>query len=553
MTSRTSADAMIDALEADGVDVVFGLPGAQTYPLFDSLARRRDQIRTVGARHEQGSAFMAFGYARSTGRLGVCSVVPGPGLLNAGAAIATALGACAPMLCLTGEVPSDFRGRGRGHLHELPDQLAFLRQITKQAAHVDSPDGAEAATVAAIAAARSGRPGPVALSMCWDTLGQSLTAPDRASSALPVTPTTAVPDARSVDAAAALLMSAKHPMIFTGSGAQHASEEVRRLAELLGAPVVGFRGGRGVVGDDHPLGMSIAAAWNLWPEVDLVLGVGSRMEVPFMRWQGMMSITRRIEGRILVRVDIDPAEMDRLDTDGPVVADAAVGATSLADALSAAGHRPLPVPAEFASAKARAATEIRSVQPEMAYLDAIRAALPRDGFFVEELCQAGFTSYFGFDVYEPRTYVSCGFQGTLGYGFPTALGVKVAHPDRVVVSINGDGGFMFAMPELATAVQERIGVVVVVFDNGGFGNVRRDQQTRFEGRLNGAELVNPDFVALAASFGVAARRVSTPESFRSTLDWAIAKSADTSLPTLICVDTPQKTDVTPWRFIHPVG
>lgn len=550
MTSLTSADAMIDVLATDGVRVVFGLPGAQTYPLFDSLARNSERIRTVGARHEQGSAFMAFGYARSTGRLGVCSVVPGPGLLNAGAAIATALGTCAPMLILTGEVPSEFRGRGRGHLHELPDQLGFLQQITKLAVHVEHPDEAGAATSACVSAAVSGRPGPVALSMCWDTLAIAVNA---TTSPQGVAAVPATPDPSSVDAAAALLATAKRPMIFTGSGAQHASGEIRRLAELLNAPVVGFRGGRGVVGDDHPLGMSMAAAWNLWPDVDVIIGIGSRMEIPFMRWQGMMRLTRRIEGRALVRVDVDPAEMDRLDTDRPLVADASAGATALADALVAAGHRSGPVPIAFADAKARAATEIRSVQPEMAYLDAIRAALPRDGFFVEELCQAGFTSYFGFEVYEPRTYVSCGFQGTLGYGFPTALGVKVAHPDRVVVSINGDGGFMFAMPELATAMQERIGVVVVVFDNGGFGNVRRDQQTRFEGRLNGAELVNPDFVTLAATFGVSARRVSSPDALRSALDWAIAESADTSLPTLICVDTPHHTDVPPWRFIHPLG
>jgi acetolactate synthase-1/2/3 large subunit len=171
--------------------------------------------------------------------------------------------------------------------------------------------------------------------------------------------------------------------------------------------------------------------------------------------------------------------------------------------------------------------------------------LPRDGYFVEEICQVGFTSYFGFPVYEPRTYVTCGFQGTLGFGLPTALGVKVAAPQKVVVSVNGDGGFMYCMPELATAVQHNIGVIAIVFNNNAFGNVRRDQLTQFDGRLIGADLVNPDFVKLADSFGVTPYRVRAPDELRT----ALSKAIDEDAPALIEVVCKRGSETSPWKFI----
>ena len=268
-----------------------------------------------------------------------------------------------------------------------------------------------------------------------------------------------------------------------------------------------------------------------------------------MRWGSMMQCQRAIAGKPLIRIDVDPAEMARLDTDGPVVGDAAASVTALLAALEAAGHRPSGDLAAIADAKASAASDIRSVQPQMAYLDVIRDVLPRDGFLVEELSQMGFTSNFGYPVYEPRTFVSCGYQGTLGFGFPAALGVKVANPDKAVVSLAGDGGFLFAMPELATAVQYGINLVTIVFDNGCYGNVRRDQETRFANHLIGADLVNPDFVKLADSFGIRAWCVETPETLRPALERALALGA----PALIQVRVPRGSEASPWKFIHPAG
>ena len=542
MSQKTTGEAIVDALIANGVDTVFGLPGAQTYPLFDALYRRRDVIRTIGARHEQTLAYMAFGYARSTGRLGVYAPVPGPGVLNTTAAMCTAYGACAPTLCITGEVPSAFKGKGRGHLHELPDQLGILHRLTRHARHIERPQDAPAAINRAIAAAMGGRPGPAAVSVCWDTLGES-------ADLAPCRPTRVAaapdPDPGQVSRCVQLIREARRPMIFTGSGAQHASAAVQALAQRLQAPVVGFRGGRGVVGEDQPLGLDIAAAWHLWSEVDLMIGIGTRLEVPFMRWGSMMKAHRSLPARPLIRIDIDPAEMEKLDTNGPLVADADAGVRALVAALDASGYAANGNPALIVSARERSAAEIRRVQPQMDYLDAIRAVLPRDGFLVEELSQVGFTSYFGWPVYEPRTYVSCGYQGTLGFGFPTALGVKVAHPDRAVVSITGDGGFTFALPELSTAAQYGIGTVTIVFDNSAFENVRRDQQQRFEGREIGARLLNPDFHDLARTFGIEAYRVDTPAALRPALQRALASRG----PALIHVHIAPATEVSPWPFI----
>lgn len=256
MQTMTGGEALVDALLRHGVSHVFGIPGVQTYGLFDALQRAGERIRTIGARHEQTAAYMAFGYAKATGREGVYSVVPGPGVLNTAAALCSAYGASAPVLCLTGQVPSEYIGRGLGHLHELPDQLGTLRSILKWAARVAHPADAPRLVADAFAQMRVGRPQPVALEMPWEVFTQR--APVQ-----PIDPPAAYPraavDPEALARAADLLAGARHPMIMTGSGAQHAAAEVRALAELLQAPAVPWRGGRGVVAEDTPLGFTCAS------------------------------------------------------------------------------------------------------------------------------------------------------------------------------------------------------------------------------------------------------------------------------------------------------
>ncbi|MBV9078711.1 MAG: hypothetical protein JO048_14680, partial [Methylobacteriaceae bacterium] len=331
MRAMTGGAAIVDALVAHGVETVFGLPGAQIYPLFDALHARRDRIATIGSRHEQGCAYMAFGYARSTGRPGVFAVVPGPGVLNATAALCTAAGCCAPVLCITGQVPSAFIGQGRGHLHELPDQLATLRSIVKWAARIESPADAPAVMAEAFRQMLSGRPGPVAVEMAWDVMATS----EEVGPTEPHPIAPASPDPAEVATAARLIAGARRPMIMVGSGAQHAPAEVRRLAEALNAPVFAFRGGRGILPADHRLAASYGAARALWAEADLLIGIGSRLELPYMRWANYMQLVRKpVAPPHLVRVDVDAAEMDRLAPHAGIIADSALGVTALADALA---------------------------------------------------------------------------------------------------------------------------------------------------------------------------------------------------------------------------
>ena len=357
------------------------------------------------------------------------------------------------------------------------------------------------------------------------------------------------PDLDAISAAAQLLAAAKRPMIMCGAGAQHAAEEVRALAEILHAPVTAFRSGRGVVSEDHPLGVASVAARELWDDVDVLLGIGSRLEMPYVRWRDPMRYEPAPnDGRKLIRIDIEPREMIRFRPDVAVVADAATACRLLADRL-ASRVRPSSSErrAEVEAAKGAARELTQRIQPQAAYLDVIRSVVPRSGFFVPELSQVGFATYTGaYPVLAPRTYVSEGHQGTLGFGFPTALGVKVANPDAAVVSVTGDGGLMFGIQELATAAQYKIGVVTIVFNNRSYGNVLRDQLQQFGGRTIGAELENPDFVKLAESFGVAAERVRTPDALRGALERAL----ETDRPALLEVAVEPGTETSPWDLIH---
>jgi acetolactate synthase-1/2/3 large subunit len=341
-----------------------------------------------------------------------------------------------------------------------------------------------------------------------------------------------------------LIADSKTPMIFVGSGAIHARDEVLELAELIDAPVVAFRSGRGIVSNAHELGLTMAAAYRLWPKTDLMIGIGTRMELPAssFRWPFQP------DGLKSIRIDIDPSEMRRLAPDAAVVADARAGTSDLLAAVRKAGYtKTRGRRAEIREASAAALQEIQKVQPQMAYLNILREVLPHNAIVTDELSQVGFASWYGFPVYEPRTFITSGYQGTLGSGFPTALGAKVAHPDRPVVAITGDGGFMFGVQELATAVQFNIGVVTLVFNNNAYGNVRRDQRERFDGRVIASDLVNPDFVKLAESFGVGAARVTSPQEFRPALEKALADGG----PYLIAIEVPTDSETSPWTFIHP--
>jgi acetolactate synthase I/II/III large subunit len=533
----TGGDAIVRSLIAEGVEVVFAVPGVQIYQLIDALARSGDAIRVICPRHEQAAAYMAYGYARSTGLPGVYAVVPGPGMLNSSAALSTAYATSTAVVCVTGEVPSAFVGAGKGHLHELPDQLATLRTLTKWAANIDAPADAPGLVAQAFAHAASGRPRPVALAMPWDVLERTADVPpaERAARATPAL------DGDAVERAAQLIDGAVNPMIIVGGGAFDAAAEVLELAELLQAPVVAFRSGKGVVASDHHLGFSCAEGFERWGQTDLLIGIGSRLELQWFRWPDQP------RGLRIVDVDIDADQPGRVGADVAVIGDAALACAALSAALRERRHHAPSRREQFEALKAAKRAEIERVKPHVAFVRAIRDVLPRDGFFVEELCQAGFASYFAFEVYEPRTFVTAGAQGTLGFGFQTALGVKAGNPGRKVVSITGDGGFQFGVAELATAAQYGLDVVTVLFNNNAYGNVLADQMRRFDGRVLGARLRNPDFVRLAESYGIRAARARTPASLARALDEALERGE----PALIEVPVDPADERSPWEFLMP--
>jgi len=534
----TTGEAVVKSLVLHGVDTVFGIPGAHLYHFTDALARESDRIEFITTRHEQGAGHMAFGYAKSTGRTGVYAVVPGPGVLNSSSALCVAYGANAAVLCVTGNIMSDLIGRGRGQLHELPDQLATLRSFTGWAGRIDHPTEAPRVVAQAFREMHAGRTRPAAIEAPWDVFGQSAEVDLETDRAIPAPPS---PDRDRIDAAAKLIREAKNPMIVVGAGAQHAPGEVAALAELIQAPVTSFRSGKGVVGNDSPYGLLSVAAYEYWPKCDLLIGIGSRLELVHFRWRWAP------EGIKTVRIDIDPTELVRVPADVGIVTDARLGTAALVEELERTiGRRPSRAD-EFRGYSKTAEQALEAVQPHAGFLKAIRAALPPDGFLVEEITQAGFAARFAFPVFGPRQYVTCGYQESLGFGFQTAVGVKIANRDKCVVSITGDGGFMFGVQELATAVQHRVNLVTVVFNNRAFGNVHRDQMTGFDGRLIGAELRNPDFVKLAEGFGAKGVRASTSRELRTAIEEGFGEDG----PVLIEVPIETGSETSPWPFIHP--
>jgi acetolactate synthase-1/2/3 large subunit len=342
-----------------------------------------------------------------------------------------------------------------------------------------------------------------------------------------------------VEQAAELLGNARRPMIVVGSGAIDAGEELLAVAEALQAPVMSKRNGKGIVSSEHYLEANMAMGHDLWGEADAVLAVGTRLKMPLTMWG-------KDEDLKLVRVDIDPEQINRICTpEVGIVGDAARVLGALADALGRHNKARTSRKVELTGLKTDYYARMRNqVAPQMAYLDVIREELPADGIFVDEVTQVGFTSWFGFPVYEPRQHITAGYQGTLGYGYATALGVVAGNPDKKVIQVSGDGGIMFNIQELATAVQYQLPLVTIIFNDRRFTNVQRQQKEWFDGRVICSDLHNPDFVALAKSFGAVGLGANDPESLRLAIRNAFKEQG----PVLIEVDVTEFFPA-PWQFI----
>src|SRR6266849_695604 len=530
----TTAEATVGALIAHGIDTVYALPGVHNDPLFDALFKAGDRIRAIHTRHEQGAAYLALGAALATGKPQVYSVVPGPGLLNSAAALLTAYGMNAPVLALIGQISQSAIGRGLGHLHEIRDQAGIIGRLVDFRARIRTPTQAAALVAQALRAMATGRPGPAALECAIDVWGRS--AP--AAATPPVLPLPPQPiDEDAIGEAAKLLTAAKRPLIVAGGGAQDAATEVAELSRLLQTPVLAYRRGRGVLDSRDPLSVTLPLGRELWGEADVVLGVGTRLFYGYTQW----GIDQELA---VIRIDADPEEPERFARPAvALIGDAGPILRHLIDALRA-HHRPSRH-AEMEERQAKMRRRLDKLAPQIGFLDAIRAELPEDGIFVDEVTQIGFAARLLLPVYKPRTFLSPGYQDNLGWGYATALGAQHARPDVPVLSITGDGGFMFTANEHATAVRHRIPLVAVVVNDGGFGNVRRIQAEQYGNRLIACDLANPDFARFAESFGAAAERAKDPAGLRAALRRGFARRDG---PTII--EVPVGATPSPWEFIH---
>jgi len=516
MAWLTGGQALVQSLLREGVDTIFGIPGVQLDWAYNALYDAGDKIRVIHCRHEQATAYMADGYARSTGKVGVYLVVPGPGVLNTTAALSTAYACNSQVLCLTGQIQSDAIDVGRGLLHEIPDQIGLLGHLTKWAGSALAPAEIPGLVHEAFRQMRSGRPRPTAIEIPPDVLMAQREVELRD----PLPPTVETGDPALLKQAAEILGKAEKPLIIAGGGVLSAAawEELRTLAELLEAPVAMTANGIGALPSSHRLAVSFVGLPQLLAEADAVLAVGTRLV-------GLRN--RKVEPRPgvpLVRIDADGAQFYR--TTPPtlgIVADAKPALNSLIDLVPGQNRSRPDRSAEVAAVKAWIAEDMGTLEPQATYGRALREELPDETIFVTESTQVGYwLSFGGLPVEQPRTFIGSGYQGTLGNGFPTALGAQVGNPDRRVVSINGDGGFMFNVQELATAVQHEIPLITIVFDDGAYGNVRRMQEQLYGNRTIASELKNPSFAALGEVFGLQGLRAVGPDELRQALRAALA-------------------------------
>ncbi|HSB85065.1 MAG TPA: thiamine pyrophosphate-dependent enzyme [Ilumatobacteraceae bacterium] len=527
---RTVARHILDGMRATGIRQLFCLPGVQNDPFFDAVVDARDWLEVIVTRHEQGCAYLAMGAAQATGRQTAMCVVPGPGLLNAAAGLSSACGGGARVLAIVGQIHSSMLGRGFRVLHELDDQPVVLAQVTKHAAIVRDAEHAAHQIQQAFDALVSGTPRPVAIEVPADLWAKQ--APGTVGAGVRAMPSI---DKAAVDAAADTIRAAANPLIWVGSGAQDAASSVRQLADLLQAPVSTRRMGHGVMDETDPLFVPLGLAHNMWADVDLVIGIGSRIEFPLLQWG--------TGGLDVIQINTDAAELDRHGIGAlGIHGDAAEVVPMLLDRLG--DLRRADRRAELESRRRQFFGDIAHLEPQLSYLAAIRDALPDDAIIVEDVTQLTFVAHFAYQFRQPRTFLSTGFAGTLGSGTAVGIGAKAGAPERTVVTITGDGGFLFTATELASAVQHRINAITIVVNDGAYGNVRRIQQERFgPERTIASTLVNPDIVAFAESFGCLGLRADDAHALGDALKTAIAHDGP------VVIEVPIGEVPSPWPFI----
>lgn len=516
--ARTTASLLVERLKQYGVSVMFGYPGGPLAPLYDALYHE-PAIRHVLARDEQGAGFMADGYARATGRPGVCLAVCGPGVYNAVTPLATAFSDSVPVLLISGQVPS--RDPRSGYYHE-NDQLRLCEPITKAAFRVERSEELIPVVDRAWQALTTGRPGPVLLEVPGDVLRQPC--PAMTIPPLPAVPGPVRPCEADLDAAAECIRSWKRPVILAGGGVITASatEELRLLAERLGAPVFHTLMGKTAIRGDHPLAAGLPWKEGTSDATDML----SRMSPLLRSADGMLAVGCRFTQVTtgtwsmpvpdsLVHVDIDPTEFHRhYRAKVTVAGDAREALRGLLERLEGPS-RP-------------SWTDPRPPRPTWTVAGrdlcgAIRRAVPRDTIIAADVTRLAYVMLVEYAADGPRTFLHPAAAVSMGFALPAALGARAAFPDRPIVAVMGDGGFQITGMELATAVQEKLPIVVVVVNDRALTLIKALQHRKYGGRFLGVDLRNPDFERLAGAFDVkylgATSEADLENSVRAALEW----------------------------------
>jgi acetolactate synthase-1/2/3 large subunit len=526
-STATGARRLLESLDQLEVGLVFGLPGVHNLPIWKALAD--SDIRLVGVRHEQTAVYAADGYARATGRLGVAVVTTGPGAANTLGATGEAMAAGSPVLVIATDIATDVRREGvyRGTLHETRDQTAMFVPVTKAARLLHSPAEIPGAAVECGSIARAAPTGPVYLGVPTDLLSREVAADIRAISL----PAPGFPSPEALERARELLARAERPLIWAGGGALRADAGplLGQLARKLAAPVLTTYMGRGLLAPDHPCLVPGPAhspeVGALWDEADVVLAVGSDLDgTNTQNWRMPAPPT-------LIAINIDEADASKsyraeltLVGDARFVLEALVSAVAPRHGLDELEQRLVAIGSEVAAS-------VRADDEQAAsFLEIIHRALPPETVIVTDMCIPGYWLGGYWQVPAPRKLAYPMGWGTLGFGFPASLGAALAGVGPTVC-VCGDGGFMYACGELATVVQERIPLTVVLVDDGGYGMLRFDQRQAGDEPF-GVDLATPDFTALAASFGVPA---ATVEGFGAEFERALRASVAGGAPSMIVV------------------
>ena len=527
MAQMTTAQALVRSLAREGVEMVFGLPGVQIMDIYDAFYDEPG-IRLVTTRHEQTAAYMADGYSRTTGKIGVALVVPGPGILNAAAGIGTAYASSSPVLLIAGQVESYNINQGRGAVHEVVNQLDVLKNITKWSSTIMSPDQTPDAVHEAMRQLKTGRPRPVALEIPSDVLSQGgdvdLLEPE-------VFPKQS-PTPSQVEQAVELLSSAKRPVIWAGGGinSADANEELTRLADTLNAAVIVTAEGKGAIAENHPQYVGPCyyghgPAHRVIPQADVILAIGTRLH-----FFGQVSWGFKPEQSI-IHVDADPEELGRnWPEQVSICADAKLAALAMLGKLEGKENTSQWSKEEIADLRNEDYQDTTNKAPnQVQIIEGLRKELTDDAIVVSGISSIGYWAHLAFPVLAPRSYLNTSYFATLGYAFPTALGAKVGNPHRQVIALCGDGGFMYALPDIATAVQEGINVVAIVFADGALGASLSDQQVRYKGRVIGTKMHNPDFAMTARAFGAEGIKLE----HRAQLNEAVSRALGLDKPVVI--------------------